>query len=95
MIFIKGHIRELTKNLPSSFHLERAIFKEASHEENHELPFAYLLCTHARLQRRWIVAQLLGQDKGGNTNYPEYQISRRGKALNSYTVRRINMKNGL
>jgi hypothetical protein len=97
MISIQGHIRELKKNFPSSFHLERAIFMEASHEDNHGLPYAqpfvYLLCTHARFQRRWIVALLLGQ--GGNTNHPEHHIYRKANALNSHTVCRIKIKNGV
>jgi len=33
-------------------------------------------------------------DKGGNTNYPEYQICRTGNGLNSYTVCRMKIKNG-
>jgi hypothetical protein len=64
-IFIKGHITELTKRLPFSFHLERAIFMEASHEDNHGLPyaqaFAYLLYTYAEFPRNWIETLLLGQ----------------------------------
>jgi len=64
-IFIKGNITELTKKLPFSFHLERAIFVEASHEDNHGLPhaqaFAYMLCTHAWFPWRCVVALLLGQ----------------------------------
>ena len=64
-IFVQGHIRELTKKLPFSFHLELEIFMEASHEDNQGLPyaeeFAYLPCTHARFPRRWVVALLLGQ----------------------------------
>jgi hypothetical protein len=33
-------------------------------------------------------------DKGENTNNPEHQICRKGNGLNSYTVRRIKIKNG-
>jgi len=71
---------------------------EASHENNHGLPyaqaFAYLHCTQARFPRQWIETLLLGQDQGGNTNYPAHQICRKGNALNIYTVRRIKIKNG-
>ena len=58
-------MRELTKTPPFSFHLEYAIFMEASHEVSQGLPYAqaftYLLCTHARFPRSWIVALLPGQ----------------------------------
>ena len=92
-IFAEGHIRELKKELSFGFHLERRIFMELSHEDNHGHPyaqaFAHLLCTHVRFQRRWVVALLLGQ--GGNKKYPEHQIRRKVTALNSYTVLTINI----
>jgi hypothetical protein len=91
-IFIQGHIRELKKKLSCSFHLERAVFMEASREDNHGLPyaqaFAYLLCTHARFQRSWFVALLVGRGGGGDTNYPEHQICVKVTVLISYTDRR-------
>ena len=34
-------------------------------------------------------------DKEENTNYPEHQICRKAKALNSYTLRRMKIKNVL
>ena len=64
-IFIQGHIRELKKNLPFGFNLERRIFMELNHKDDHGLPYAqafeYLLCTHVRSLWRWVVALLLGQ----------------------------------
>jgi len=67
-ILMRDHIRELKKKLHLTLQSERAIFLEHTHKDNHGLPyaqaFAYLLCTHARLGRRWVVALLLGQGGG-------------------------------
>jgi len=63
---------------------------------NHGLPyaqvFAYLPCTHARFLGAGL--RLCCWDKGGNTNYPKHNICRKVTALNSYTVRRMKVKNG-
>jgi hypothetical protein len=70
---------------------------EASHEDKHGLPnaqaFAYLLCTRARFPRRWVVAVLLGKDKGGNRTIRNITLQKWERAEQLQNLRRIKTKN--